>query len=239
MTFKFAMAGLSIILMTIGYSIYIWQSLRGRSVQPHPFSWFLWSLVTGVAFLVQHAQGAGPGSWVSGLTSIACLLIGTFSLVRHEWRFSMFDWSSLAVGLVVFGFYLSTHRPTLSAVLATAVDCAGYAPTFRKGWRAPHQDSVASFSLNSAKFVPAILALHSYSVATWLYPATLVVMNAAVATVLIWRRRMVLDKQSTEEDQRKMLIPVCMGKIHRATVTKAVLGYEDTEGKWHRRVSNG
>ena len=54
----------------------------------------------------------------------------------------------------------------------------GYGSTIKKGWIEPQKDSVTSFALNSAKFVPSLFALQSYSLATWLYPATLVLMNA-------------------------------------------------------------
>jgi hypothetical protein len=73
--------------------------------------------------------------------------------------------------------------------LATAIDVVGYGPTVKKGWAKPHNDSASSFALNGVKFVPAICALKSYSVTTWLYPATLVLVNGAVALMLVWRRR--------------------------------------------------
>lgn len=188
-TFKSAMGSLSVVIMLIAYSIYLWQTSQKGAVEPHPFSWLLWGLVTGVAYLVQVTQGGGSGSWVVGLTSLICFLIGSFSLLRHRWRFSWFDWLSLGTGLLVFGYYLLSRSPTLSAVLATATDVVGYASTIRKGWEEPHKDSATSFALNSVKFIPALFALESYSVATWLYPATLVIVNAGVATMLLLRRR--------------------------------------------------
>lgn len=187
--FKPAMGALSVVIMLVAYSIYIWQTSRAGGVRPHPFSWFLWGFVTGVAYLVQVTQGAGPGSWVVGLTALICFLIGGLSFFKHRWRFSLFDWCALAAGLLVFGYYLLSKNPTLSAVLATTTDVIGYASTIKKGWTEPHKDSATSFALNSAKFIPSLLALESYSLATWLYPATLVLVNGAVATLLLVRRR--------------------------------------------------
>lgn len=186
---KSLMGASSVAIMLLAYAIYIWQTAREEGVRPHPFSWFLWGFVTGVAYLVQVSQGAGAGSWVVGLTSLICVLIGAFSFLKHQWYFSVFDWLSLAAGLAVFAFYLLSRKPTESAVLATVTDVIGYASTIKQGWREPEKDSATSFALNSAKFVPSIFALNSYSVATCLYPATLVVMNAAVAAMLLLRRR--------------------------------------------------
>ncbi len=190
------MGALSVVVMLVAYSIYLWQTARAEGVRPHPFSWFLWGVVTGVVYLVQIAQGGGAGSWVVGFTAAFCLLIGAVSLFKHRWRFSLFDWFSLGAGLLVFGYYLLSKNPTWSAILATTTDVIGYASTIKKGWAEPHKDSAASFALNSAKFVPSLFALGSYSLATWLYPATLVLMNGGVAAMLLLRRRRleVLDR---------------------------------------------
>jgi len=188
MTFKAAMGGLSVCIMFVAYGVYLWQASRARGVEPHPFSWLLWGTVTGVAYLVQATHDAAAGSWVVGLTAIMCLVIGTFSLIRHKWKFLWFDWLSLGAGIMVFAYYLLTKNPTRAAILATITDVVGYASTVRRGWVQPMKDSVTSFALNSAKFLPAILALNSYTIATYLYPGTLVVVNALVAIMLVWRR---------------------------------------------------
>jgi hypothetical protein len=190
MDFKTSMGVLSVIIMVLAYTVYLWQASRpGEGVQPHPFSWLLWGLVTGVAYLVQAATGGGAGSWVSGLTAATCILIGGISLRRHQWTFSAFDWIALGAGLVALMFYLLAKNMVLAAVLATLADAIGYGSTIKRGWVRPYNDSVSSFALNSAKFVPAICALKSYSVTTWIYPSTLVFMNGAVAAMLVLRRQ--------------------------------------------------
>lgn len=197
---KTALGLLSIGIGAAAYTIYIGQTAKRKGVQPHPLSWILWGVVTGVAYLVQMERGGAAGSWVTGFTSCVCFLIGGFSLVKHTWRFSRFDKVSIWFGIGVLLFYIFSKNPTHSAVLATIVDVVGYLPTIRKGWFEPHKDSATSFSLNSLKFVPALFALESYSVATWLYPATLVVVNGGVATLLLVRRRRVSSDIITLEE---------------------------------------
>jgi len=186
---KFLMGGVSIAISIAAYGIYLWQTSRVRGTQPHPFSWLLWGLVTGVAYFVQASTGGGAGSWVSGFTAAMCIVIGLFSLFKHRWQFGLFDWMSLGAGLILLVYYLSVKNVFSSAILATAMDVVGYGPTVKKGWVKPYNDSVSSFALNSIKFVPALFALKSYSVTTWLYPSTLVLVNAAVAIMLFLRRR--------------------------------------------------
>lgn len=189
MPIKLLMGGVSIAISIAAYGIYLWQTSKDRGAQPHPFSWLLWGLVTGVAYIVQVSTGGGAGSWVTGFTAVMCYVIGLFSLFKHRWQFGLFDWLSLIAGIILLVYYLSAKNLLSSAILATAMDVVGYGPTVKKGWGRPYNDSVSSFALNSIKFVPALGALKSYSVTTWLYPSTLILVNGAVALMLFLRRR--------------------------------------------------
>ena len=91
----------------------------------------------------------------------------------------------------MFVVYLFTRQSNVAAALTTLVDALGYGPTFVRGWSQPKKDSVASFALNGIKFVPSLMAMDPLSFATSFYPATLLVLNAAVAIMLVMRRRAV------------------------------------------------
>ena len=108
MPIKLLMGAVSIAISVAAYGVYLWQTSRAGGIQPHPFSWLLWGLVTGVAYVVQVATGGGAGSWVSGLTSVMCIVIGLFSLSQHRWQFTLFDWLSAAAGLILL---VSPRRP--------------------------------------------------------------------------------------------------------------------------------
>ncbi|SRR6266498_300560 len=182
------LGALSVAISILAYSTYLWRTVEKKGIAPHPFSWLLWGCVTTVAALAQYAKGAGPGSWVTAFTAIVCFIIGTLTLLKHRWLFSRFDWFSLGAGVIVVLFYIVEKNPTASAVLATTADVLGYNSTIKKGWINPYSDSAISFALNSVKFIPALFALNTYSIATWLYPATLVLVNGGVAVMLVARR---------------------------------------------------
>lgn len=192
MGYSTALGALSIATGIVAYTVYIVQTIRKGGVQPHPFSWLLWGLVTLVAYLVQWSQGGEAGSWVTGFTAVVCFVIGGLTLRKNRWQFSWFDWFSAGAGLFALGFYVFARNPTYSAIFATAADVVGYGPTIKKGWTEPHRDSATSFALNSGKFFVALFALGSYSIATWLYPATITIVNAGVAVMLLLRRKAIL-----------------------------------------------
>jgi hypothetical protein len=188
--YKEMMGALAVLIALIAYGIYGWQTATGTA-RPHPLSWLIFGILTGTGFLVQWDQNAGAGSWVMGVTAAICFLLAAASVHKGERRFPWYEWLFLIAAGIVFLFYLTTKEPTYSAVLATAVDVIGYGPTLTKGWSRPSTDSASSFALNSLKFVPSLFAMNVISVATCVYPATLIVVNAAVALLLaFWRKQM-------------------------------------------------
>jgi len=170
-------------------------------------TWLAFGGFTIVGWLVQIQKGAGPGGWALGVTWAGCFVISGASLWEQIqenqkwWGFPRKDWAWLAVSVAIFLFYLYfPNQPTVAAVLVTLADLAAYGPTIDQGWRDPHRDSIPAFVLNSVKFVPALLALHAYSVATILYPASLLIMNAFVAWLLHHRRDQFERAKTAEKD---------------------------------------
>lgn len=189
MTFKSTMGTLSVLFALIAYSNYIRQSARTQGIEPHPFSWFLWTGTTGVAFALQVTHNGGAGSWSIGVTAVACLFIATLSFMRNKVEFSTQAWVALVAGIVALICYAIWRNTTTWAFWATGVDVFAYLPTIDKGWGHPEKDSIVSFFLNALKFLSSFFALGSLSLATGLYPATLVVFNAAVVALLLSRRQ--------------------------------------------------
>ncbi len=183
-----ALGLLSVALAVLAAVIYIAQTLRGE-VRPHPLSWFLFGILSLTGFLVQRDEGARQGSWTLMAMTIICFLFVAASVARGERSFSRQEWAFLVAGGAVFAVYLFTRQANVAAALTTLVDALGYGPTFVRGWSHPRKDSVTSFALNGAKFVPSLMAMDPISFATSFYPATLLVLNAAVAVMLLMRRR--------------------------------------------------
>lgn len=190
LTWNELMGLLSVVLAFLAFGIYGWQTLAGQA-RPHPLSWLLFGILSFTGFLIQKDQGAGAGSWVLLAMTAICLFLSVAGFVKGERNFTWQEWAFLLVSCIVFIFYLVEKEPTTAAVLATTVDAFAFGPTFTRGWRHPHKDSVTSFLLNGLKFIPSLLAMESVSIATCLYPASLVLLNIAVAVMLVHRRRAV------------------------------------------------
>ena len=183
-----ALGLLSVALAILAAAIYIAQTLRGE-VRPHPLSWFLFGVLSLTGFLVQRDEGARQGSWTLMAMTVICFLFVGVSVARGDERPLLPGKAPLTAGGAVFLVYLVTREANVAAALITLVDALGYGPTFVRGWLYPRKDSVASFALNGVKFVPSLIAMYPISFATSFYPTTLLVLNFAVAIMLLLRRR--------------------------------------------------
>ena len=105
---------LGIFAVTVGlvsYVPYLWGMYQGK-VRPHAFTWFLWGLLTAVAFAAQLSDGAGPGSWITGVTAVVSL--GVAAAALHQSRFSnvaRVDWYFFIAALVSIPLWLITNTP--------------------------------------------------------------------------------------------------------------------------------
>lgn len=183
------LGGLAVLLGLVGYIPYFRDIFLGTT-RPHIFSWLVWGLLTAIAFGVQVRDGAGPGAWVTGFTAAICFVIAVLAIRRGEKEITTSDWIAFVGALIGLGFWQLAQNPLLAVISITAADLLGFAPTFRKAWLRPAEETVSTYFLSGLKFVIGIAALTSWSLESWLYPASLVVTNFVFIGMVLVRRRM-------------------------------------------------
>lgn len=178
----------SLIFSFISYIPYFRDIFSGKT-KPHAFSWFIWGLLTAIAFFAQLAKGAGAGSWMMGLSAVACFTIFVLALVKGERRFSCFDWFSLSGALLGLLFWQLSKNPATAVILVTITDVIGILPTIRKGFYKPYEETMSTWAMGSLKFILALFALQAWNLTTALYPIALILINGTFTIMLIVRRK--------------------------------------------------
>jgi hypothetical protein len=186
--FKLLFGILSIIPGVIAYTLYFRNMFAGKT-KPHAFSWLIWGLLAGNGFFAQISAHAGIGSWATGMTSVACLLIFAIAIFRGDTKLTRLDWTLLLLALASFGLLFVIEDKTIALCVTLFATLLGFTMTLKKAWVKPHEEAVVSFALNALKFLPAIFALQTYSFLTVAYPVTAGLANGAVVLVVIVRSR--------------------------------------------------
>ncbi len=186
--YKVALAILATLIGVISYALYYRGIFKGKT-KPHAFSWFVWSLLSGIAFAAQLAKNAGPGAWVTGFTALVCFSIAVVALFKGKHHFPRSDWFCLISSFTAIGLWWYTSDPTASVILITLTDIVAFLPTIRKDYYKPSQETISTFALAGVKWSLGLLALDNYALANWLYIATMVVMNSILVTMVLLRRR--------------------------------------------------
>ena len=185
--YKVILGIIATLLALLSYIPYFRDIFMGKT-KPHAFSWFVWAVLTAIAFAAQVVKNGGAGAWVTGFTALACFTISVLAVIKGKRDFPIVDWLSLGAAFIAMALWAYTNDPALSVILITLADALAFLPTFRKGFFFPNEETASTFFLSSIKFVFGILALNTFNISTVLYPASLVIMNGAFVVLLLARK---------------------------------------------------
>lgn len=171
----------------IPYSLAIYR----RTVRPHLFTWLVWSVVTAIAAAGPFVAGARPSAWCTTAIAVTCLLTLVASRFRGERGGTRLDWFFLIAALSAIPLWMLTDAPTISICLVALIELAGLGPTVRKTIRDPWSESLAYFAPCVLKYMLALLALSTWSVAVAVafYPAVNVIASVGIYGVMLVRRQ--------------------------------------------------
>ena len=186
---KELLSAAGIALTFIMFVPYIRSIHRGQT-KPHVFSWVVWGFGTFVVFLAQIADGGGLGAWPIGVSGLITIYIAALAFFKRcDLAIAKADWAFFIAALSALPCWLLTSDPVWTVIILTAVDLAGFGPTFRSAYVRPHDEHMGFFALGFLRNVIAILALEHYSVTTVLFPAAVGVGCVALVILLAYRRR--------------------------------------------------
>ncbi|MBI5457400.1 hypothetical protein HY971_01600 [Candidatus Kaiserbacteria bacterium] len=182
----FAAAGSALGLLS--FVFYFKDIFRGKT-KPHIFTWIVWTLLTGLTSLIQFSEGGGAGAWVAGVESLSCLGVAVLSYTRGEKDITRVDWICFGAALLATGMWLLADQPLLAVLLVISADALGFAPTLRKSYTKPYEETVSMYTLSASHWIFSIIALQTLSLTTVLYPAVISLLDTTLVATLLIRRR--------------------------------------------------
>ena len=176
------------LLAVLGNVPYLRDVLKGK-VKPHPYTWLVWSIVSGTVFFGMLTKGAGIGALPTAVSELFTILIFLFALKYGFKGITRTDTFFLVTALLGLVPWLLTKDPTISVVVAVGIDLIAFAPTFRKTWVYPSTENPLLFSTNTLRHILALFSMQTYNIATTLHSIAMILTNTAMALLIFWRTR--------------------------------------------------
>ncbi len=184
---KPAIAVIAAVLAIIGNVPYLIDVIR-KKIQPHPYTWLVWTIVSGVTFFGALAKGAGVGVIPTGCAEIFTFIIFFFSLRYGSKYITKQDTLFLIVALLGLIPWVLTKDPTISVIIVVSIDLVAFIPTLRKTWRHPDSESPVLYSMNALRHILTLFSLQAYNVATVLHSISMIIVNSFMVYDIKFRK---------------------------------------------------
>lgn len=178
---------IAVVLAVVGNVPYLIDVIRNK-IQPHPYTWLVWSIVSAVTFFGQVIKGGGIGSIPTGVAEAFTIIIFLFSLRNGFKNIVKRDTYFLIAALLGLIPWALTNDPTVSVIIVVSIDVIAFVPTLRKTWRSPKTETPVLFVMNVLRHVLTLFSLEAYNVATTLHSIAMIVTNSLM-TAFIYRPR--------------------------------------------------
>ena len=185
---KETFAVVAAMLAVAGNVPYLFDIWHGH-VKPHPYTWFVWSIVSCIVFFGQLAKGAGIGALPTAASEMFTIIIFFLSLKYGFRGVRKIDTAFLVIALVGIIPWILTSDPTISVVIAVGIDLAAFVPTLRKTWLHPETETPILYGTNVLRHILALFSLQAYNVATTLHSIAMITTNTAMTAVILIRKK--------------------------------------------------
>lgn len=177
------------LLALVGNIPYLVDVVKGK-VKPHPYTWFVWSIVSIVVFFGQLAKGAGLGAIPTGVSEIFTVIIFLFSIKYGFKNPPKIDKYFLALALVGLAPWIITNDPTISVITVVSIDLVAFIPTLRKTYHHQESETALLYFTNVLRHCLILSTLGAYNIATTLHSISMIITN----TLMVFLIKRKLDK---------------------------------------------
>lgn len=175
-------------IVAIGGNIPYIRDAYKKRVTPHPYTWLVWSVVSGITLFGQIVKGAGIGALPTAVAEAFTIGIFIFSLRYGFKNVVKTDNYFLAAALLGLIPWLITRDPTISVVIAVAIDLVAFTPTIRKTWVRPASETPILYGANVLRHVLTLLSLQSYNIATTLHSIAMITTNSTMTSIILFKK---------------------------------------------------
>lgn len=178
----------AVLLAIIGNVPYLYNVLT-KKIKPHPYTWFIWSIVSMVALFAQIQKGGGLAIIPTAAAEIFTIIIFILSIKYGFKDIDKKDNIFLAIALLGLIPWAITKDPTISVIVVVCIDLVAFIPTLTKTYRHPESESSILFIANVLRHVITLYLVEKFNIATTLHSFTMIVTNTLMVIFIHRRNR--------------------------------------------------
>ncbi len=179
-TFGYISAILSLI-MIIPYV----KDIFYGTTKPERASWFIWTVLTSIAFFSQLSKGATDSLWLSAGQTFAVLIVFLLSIKYGVGGLTKRDLRALVasgIGLVIWYF---TNEALWALLVTVAIDGIGTYLTVLKAYKEPETETLSTFAISGTSGVFGALSVGSFNPILLIYPLYIIVANYTIGGAIL------------------------------------------------------
>jgi hypothetical protein len=184
---------LSVISNVTVYIIYLRLIIKNK-IKPHAITYLVWVIILALNFIIQILSGVGIGSILLATNLTGCFLIFAFCYVKGYIVYDKIDWLCFVLAIIAVLLWFTNKIPLYSVVLSCVIDWLALAPSFRKSFSKPNEDSSLTFFISALEYLLSFPSYKILSVITLLYPSFVLSIDFIYSAFILIRRTQLKPK---------------------------------------------
>lgn len=172
------------IMALIGNIPYLIKVIK-HEIQPHAYTWLIWSIISCVVFFGALIKGAGYGAIPTGVAEIFTIFIFLFALRNGFKDITFNDNVFLAFALLGLIPWWLTNDPTISVIIVVSIDLIAFIPTIRKTWENPKSEASLLFAMNVVRHILTLMAVGVINIATSMHSIAMIITNTIMVCIIL------------------------------------------------------
>lgn len=174
---------LSGIVSAIAIIPYIIDILK-KKTRPERASWLIWSVLGGIAFFSQLAEGATDSLWMPGIQTFAVIVISILSIKYGEGGLTPRDIKALIVAGIGLLLWVFTKEATFALFFVIFVDGVGSSLTIIKAYKDPSGETMSTWFISGLSGLLSAISVGSWNFILLSYPVFIWLINWAVVVAM-------------------------------------------------------
>jgi hypothetical protein len=181
---------ISFVISSIGNLSYILDTLRGKA-QPNRVTWFMWSLITMIAFAGEVRGGVGLASLAVFSECLGPLAVFICSFVNKKayWKTTSTDLLCGVLALSGLIAWQINKDPDYAIAFSIFADFFASLPTIRKIWTHPETENRLYYVLNFIGNLIGLLCVQQPGFTGYAYLIWLALINVSLY-LMTWRKKL-------------------------------------------------